>query len=71
MLPCDPYVPPKPPLREDNVMCFAEVKKLLDSYFLVRALWWFIDNIHKEHPEHANTYYYLRDRVRRHEDKNP
>lgn len=48
-------------------MTAAEIKVILDGMFLVRALWWFIENRQNDEVVNAEIFFYLRERVRQHE----
>lgn len=37
-------------------------KSYLDSLDIADALWWFIENIHENHPDRSEIFFYLRER---------
>jgi hypothetical protein len=42
---------------------FEGYKRHLDDQPLVRALWWFIENINHDDPDRTELFFYLRARV--------
>lgn len=42
-----------------------KVKEMLDGMSSLRALFWFIENIHQDHPQRDDLFFYCRERIRK------
>ena len=49
-------------------MTVQETIKYLDKQSLIQALWWFIENMDFDDPGQTEVFFYLRERVRAHQE---
>ena len=42
-----------------------KVKEMLDGMSTLQALFWFVENIHEDHPQRSDLFFYCRERIRR------